>query len=48
MINKNVDDKMINLILKNKEGKIKIIPGYDSEYGKAVLGKSRILWFIVP
>ncbi len=37
--NKKVDDKLIELILKNREGKIKVKPGYDGEYGKAMIGE---------
>ncbi|MDO8623230.1 MAG: endonuclease Q family protein [archaeon] len=33
LISKNVDDKLIELILKNRDGKIKVKPGYDGEYG---------------
>jgi len=35
LILKNVDDKLIELILKNREGKIKVKPGYDGVYGVA-------------
>jgi len=31
----NVDEKLIGLILKNREGKIKVKPGYDGVYGVA-------------
>jgi len=34
---KNFDEKLVNLILKNREGKIKVKPGYDGEYGVALL-----------
>jgi len=37
MISKNVNEKLIGLILKNREGKIKVKPGFDGEYGKATL-----------
>ncbi|MEK6827571.1 MAG: DNA helicase UvrD, partial [Nanoarchaeota archaeon] len=37
--NKNVDEKIIEIILRNREEKIKVKPGYDGEYGKALLGE---------
>ena len=41
LIQKNVDAKLIGLILKNRKGNIRIKPGYDGEYGKAVLGEDQ-------
>jgi uncharacterized protein (TIGR00375 family) len=35
MISKNVDGKLIELILRNRRGKIKVKPGFDGEYGVA-------------
>jgi len=35
---KGVSDKIINIILKNREEKINVKPGYDGEYGKALSG----------
>jgi len=35
LIKLNFDDKLIELILKNREGKIKVKPGYDGVYGVA-------------
>jgi len=40
-INENVDDKLIGLILQNREGKIKVKPGYDGLYGEAQLGEKQ-------
>ena len=36
-IEKNVNAKLIGLILKNRSGNIKVKPGYDGVYGKALL-----------
>ncbi len=41
-LGKRVDDKLIYLILRNREEKIKIIPGYDGEYGRAVIGEKQV------
>lgn len=38
LLGKNVDEKLIELILRNREGKIKVKPGYDGEYGKVMMG----------
>jgi len=34
-----VDEKLAELIIKNRQGDIKVKPGFDGEYGKAVLGE---------
>jgi len=41
-VKKNVDDKIIELIIRNRDEKIKVSPGYDGEYGKATLGERQI------
>lgn len=38
---KNFDKKIVDLILENREGKIKVIPGYDGEYGKASIAEKQ-------
>jgi uncharacterized protein (TIGR00375 family) len=40
-LGKNVDEKLTELILRNREGKIKVKPGYDGEYGKAMIGEKQ-------
>jgi len=37
LIDKNFDEKLVDLIIKNREQKIKVKPGYDGVYGKAIL-----------
>ena len=37
LIRKEVDVKLIGLILKNRSGNIKVKPGYDGEYGVALI-----------
>jgi uncharacterized protein (TIGR00375 family) len=34
---KDISEKLIDLILENREGKIKVKPGYDGEYGIAMV-----------
>ncbi len=41
-INKHVDDKIAELILRNRQEKIKVKPGFDGEYGKALMGERQI------
>jgi len=41
LIRKNVDTKLIELIIRNREGKIKVKPGFDGEYGQAILGEKQ-------
>ena len=39
----DVDEKLVNLIIKNREGKLKVEPGYDGVYGKLVLNEQKSL-----
>ena len=41
MLKKNIDEELTNLILKNREGKIRVKPGFDGEYGKVLLGEKQ-------
>jgi uncharacterized protein (TIGR00375 family) len=41
LLGKSFDAKLVDLILKNREEKIKVSPGYDGEYGKAFLGEKQ-------
>jgi PHP family Zn ribbon phosphoesterase len=36
-LKKVITEKLVQDILKNREGKIKVQPGYDGEYGQLVL-----------
>lgn len=36
-LNKKIDEKLIELILRNREAKIKVKPGYDGTYGELLL-----------
>ena len=41
MLGKGFDVKLVDLILKNREAKIRVAPGFDGEYGKALLGEKQ-------
>jgi uncharacterized protein (TIGR00375 family) len=38
---RNFDAKLVDLILQNREAKIKVAPGFDGEYGRALLGEKQ-------
>jgi uncharacterized protein (TIGR00375 family) len=41
---KEVEAKLIGIIIKNREGKLKLKPGYDGEYGKILLtGEKQVI-----
>jgi uncharacterized protein (TIGR00375 family) len=37
LLGKNVDEKLVEMILLNREGKIPVNPGFDGEYGKILI-----------
>ena len=41
LLGKEINEKIIDLILKNREEKIKVQPGYDGEYGIALMGEQQ-------
>jgi len=45
LIESGINEKLTELILKNREGKIKVIPGFDGEYGKAILDEKQVTLF---
>ena len=45
MIKKNVNEKLIELTLKNREGKIRVKPGFDGEYGKVLFEEEQSTLF---
>ena len=38
-LRKLTSEKLADLIMKNREGKLEIRPGYDGEYGKLIVGE---------
>ncbi|MBS3072403.1 DNA helicase UvrD [Candidatus Pacearchaeota archaeon] len=44
LISKEVKPKLIDLIIRNREAKIKIKPGYDGEYGVAMIEEQKRLF----
>jgi uncharacterized protein (TIGR00375 family) len=40
-LEKTVDEKLATLIMKNREGLLKVIPGYDGVYGKVVVSDQK-------
>ena len=43
-LKKVTDEKIVSVIMRNRVGKIKVEPGYDGEYGKAVLEEQKKLF----
>jgi PHP family Zn ribbon phosphoesterase len=42
MVNLGVDMKLVDLIIKNRNGQIKVKPGYDGVYGKAIFDEDTL------
>ncbi len=40
-LKKVIDEKLADFIIKNRENKLKVIPGYDGEYGEVVFEKKQ-------
>jgi len=43
-LNNNINEKLIELIMKNRSGHIKVKPGYDGKYGEPVLEEQKKLF----
>jgi len=41
LLHKKIDEKLAELIIKNRHGKINVTPGYDGEYGKASIAEKQ-------
>jgi len=44
MVKKDVNEKLVGLILRNRVGKIKVKPGFDGEYGVAQMDEQKKLF----
>jgi len=44
MLEQEFDEKLVNLIIRNRESKIKVKPGFDGQYGEAVLEQQKTLF----
>tara|TARA_Y100000034_G_scaffold136037_1_gene210418 strand:+ start:1093 stop:1377 length:285 start_codon:yes stop_codon:yes gene_type:complete len=44
LLEKEVDSKLVDLIIRNREKKIRVTPGYDGVYGKAILSEQKTLF----
>ncbi len=44
LLENEINGKLVDLIIKNREDKIKIVPGYDGVYGKAEIEKQKTLF----
>ena len=44
LLKTGISEKVASLILKNREGKINVEPGFDGEYGRAILEKQKTLF----
>ena len=44
LLEKEVDSKLVDLIIRNRRGSIKVRPGYDGVYGEAMIESQKTLF----
>jgi uncharacterized protein (TIGR00375 family) len=44
LIKEEIDERLVDLIIKNRSGSIKVRPGYDGVYGEAILSEQKTLF----
>jgi len=44
LLEKEIDEKMVDLIIKNRIANIKVKPGFDGQYGEAILTEQKTLF----
>lgn len=44
LLDKGFNEKLVELIIRNRSGKIKVIPGFDGNYGKVVIDEQKKLF----
>ena len=44
LLKEEINDKLVKLIIRNRAGTIKVSPGYDGVYGKAILSEQKTLF----
>ena len=44
LLKEGVNERLVKLIMRNREGKIKVVPGFDGTYGKVVIEEQKKLF----